>query len=668
MDVDPNFLAFLRDEENRAYNGTLLEEVEAAINSYNGADYGDEEEGRSQVVARDVAEVTDYMLTSVLDVFVASGRIVEFEAQNAGDEQQCNDATEAMHYLYRRKSGYRLIHDWAKAGLLEKIGIVKSCVETKRKRVDALYHPALVPDDAIAAEETGQPHPLDGAPMIRAITLEETAAEFPDYHVPLEEFSFSMDTTGDIDASPYLAHHPLKSLSDLIEMGYDRALVESISDDGDSGLSDYSALAQARNDNLPLMYSLGENRPGMLRKVRYREEYTFFDLDGDGIAERLKVCRVGNTVLNVEPVDYQPFEWWCPYPMQGRAVGQSLADKTMDIQRVNTVLERSMLDSLYAQLRPGTFIHEDSCGEHTIDDLLTIAPNRIVRFTGSVPPVPEQRTDVSSVAIQAIEFKTKQRENRTGITQLNRGVDENTLNDTAKGQAQLMSRGQQMERYLIRNFAEGVARLFMKKVGLMRRFGKPFQIRVDGQYHMVDPSQWPEDMEVQVAVGLGSGSKEDRIMFRQSIAQAQSMAMMSQSPVCTWQNVFNNLTALARDMNLQPNDLWTDPTQNPAAQQPQQPDPKTQALMAQVQVKQQEMQMRGAMDQQKLQLEAAKGEGQLQLQAQNAHAQAEIALRQQNLQGWLDTQQMKLEAAKHAATIDSSEKIAKMRPGGALDK
>jgi hypothetical protein len=32
--------------------------------------------------------------------------------------------------------------------------------------------------------------------------------------------------------------------------------------------------------------------------------------------------------------------------MQGRLIGQSLADKTTDIQRVNTVLERNMLDAL----------------------------------------------------------------------------------------------------------------------------------------------------------------------------------------------------------------------------------------------------------------------------------------------------------------------------------
>jgi hypothetical protein len=113
--------------------------------------------------------------------------------------------------------------------------------------------------------------------------------------------------------------------------------------------------------------------------------------------------------------------------------------------------------------------------------------------------------------MQAIEFKIRQRESRTGITRLNKGVDEDTLNDTAKGQAQLMSRGQQMERYIIRNFAEGVARLFMKKVGLMRKYAQPFQIRVDGQYRQVDPSQWPEDLEVQRQgrPGLGVQGRPD---------------------------------------------------------------------------------------------------------------------------------------------------------------
>lgn len=664
MDVDPNFLAFLQAEESRAYDGALMEEVEAAIESYNGSPYGDEEDGRSQVVARDVAETTDYMLTSVLDTFVASGRLVEFEPQNVGDEDLCDDATEAMHYLYRRKSGYRLIHDWAKAGLLEKIGVVKTYAEKRKQRVDALYHPAMIPQNAIEAEETDQPHPADGSPMIRAVTLEDAPVQFCDDYVPLEEFRVARDTLHDLDSAVYLAHITQKSLSDLVEMGFDPSLVSTAQGTVNPH---FTGLSVARDDGRSILYVEGNDRTGPNRKVWLNEEYVLFDLNGDGIAERLCVHRVGTTVLNVEEVDYQPFEYWCPYPMQGRLIGQSLADKTMDIQRVNTVLERNALDSLYSQVAPGHYVSDECQNEHTVDDLLTVRPNRLIRYTGVQPPIAEQKNDVSQIAFEAIEFKTRQRESRTGITRLNKGVDEDTLNETAKGQAQLMARGQQMERYIIRNFAEGVARLFMKKIGLMRKYSPPFQIRVDGQYREVDPSQWPEDMEVSVVVGLGSGSKQERIMYRQMVAQAQSMAMMNQAPVCTWENVFNNLASLSRDMGLAPNDIWTDPAQNPQPPQQRQ-DPKAMALMAQVQVKQQQVEQQAQADQQKIQLAAAQHVDQMHLQAMKDQAESALALRQQNLQAWIDQQQMKLEAEKHAATLDNQQKIAKLRPGGKLDK
>ena len=665
-----DLLSFLREEEDRAFDGALLDEVEAAINSYNGAEYGDEEDGRSQVVARDVSETGDYMLTSIIDVVAGSGRIVEFEPPSEQDEDQCDDATEAMHYFYRRKSGYRLIHDWAKAGLLEKIGIVKSCVERKRKRVDALYHPFALPENAIEAEETDQLHPEDGAPLIRAVSIEETAAEFPDYFVPLEEFRIAPDAR-DLDSAVYLCHLSEKSLSELVEMGFDRESVGGIGD----GSGPIISLSQARDDGRNSFTDIAE-RGGALRKVWLREEYVLFDLNNDGIAERLCVHRVGNNILTrdgqpaIEEVDYQPFEYWCPYPMQGRLIGQSLADKTMDIQRVNTVLERSMLDSLYAQLRPGTFINEESIGDHTIDDLLTIAPNRIVRYSGVQPPIPEQRGDVSAVAIQAIEFKTRQRESRTGITRLNKGVDEDTLNDTAQGQAQLMSRGQQMERYIIRNFAEGVARLFMKKVGLLRKYGEPFQIRVDGEYRTVDPSQWPEGMEINVRVGLGSGSKDERLQYRNMIAQTHTLLMQGQSPICTWENVYNNLTAAAKDAGLAPNDLYTHPDDNP--QQPQQ-DPAVMKLQAELQVKQQEMEQKRVEGEQQLQMMAAKHAGEAQIEAFRAQHEAELAVRQQNIDAWLQAREMVLQAHAHAAEQkradnESKAKISSLRRGGALNK
>lgn len=661
--MDDQLLSFLQSEEGRAFDGALLEEVEAAIRSYNGENYGDEEDGRSQVVARDVSETTDYMLTSVLDAFVASGRVVEFEPNDEGQEDNADDATEAMHYLYRRKSGYRLIHDWAKAGLLEKIAVVKACAESKKKRTEAIYHPAFLPDHAIEAEETGDMHPEDGSPLIRAVTLEDSPVQFKDYFVPLEEFGFSPDTV-DFDTSPYLNHHPLKTISDLIEMGFDPDVVMELQSN-DTVPS--QTLMQARDDGRSLM---SDDRTGVLRKVRYLEEYTFYDMDGDGIAERLKICRVGNTILDIEVIEDQPFEYWCPYPMQGRLIGQSLADKTMDIQRVNTVVERLMLDSGYQAVSPGTFVHEDSVGAHTIDDLLTVRPGRVVRWIGSQPPIPEQRPDITGPALQIIDFKTRQRESRTGITRLNKGVDEDTLNETAKGQAQLMARGQQMERYIIRNFGEGVARLFMKKVRLMRKHGQPFRIRVDGEYKQVDPSQWPEEMEVNVIVGLGSGSKQDRIMYRQLLFQAQTLAMQSQAPVCTWENVFNNLSGVTKDMGLAPNNLWTHPEDN---QQPQQPSPEMMKMQADVQMGQQKLMQAQQEGQQKLQLMAQQHASDAEVATFKAKMEADLAVRQQNLDMMLQNAQLHMEAQKHAHDMkmkadESKAKVRTLRKGGSLAK
>jgi hypothetical protein len=125
-----------------------------------------------------------------------------------------------MHYLYRKKSGYRLIHDWAKGGLLEKIGVVKTCVERKKQaRRERLSHPAFMPDNAIEAEETGEFHPEDGAPLIRAVSLEETG-RVPRLLCSAGRVPRAPDAR-DLDSAVYLCHITEKSMSDLVEMGFD---------------------------------------------------------------------------------------------------------------------------------------------------------------------------------------------------------------------------------------------------------------------------------------------------------------------------------------------------------------------------------------------------------------------------------------------------------------
>jgi hypothetical protein len=172
----------------------------------------------------------------------------------------------------------------------------------------------------------------------------------------------------------------------------------------------------------------------------------------------------------IEPTDYQPFVIYCPFPMPGRIVGHSLADKVTDIQRVNTALSALPWTACIATSRRAPRPRKEREREH-LRRPADRHPGPLVRYKGPNAPTPEPKNDVSRTAFQAIEFMIGQRESRTGITRLNQGLDADAMNKTATGTALMQAQGQQMEEYLARNFAEAVARLMRLKLKLMSRYG-----------------------------------------------------------------------------------------------------------------------------------------------------------------------------------------------------
>src|SRR5678816_811770 len=157
MIESPDLLAFLKEEEVRSRNEELLDRAETNLRSYKGDYYGDEIDGRSKAVARDVAEVIDHMEVSVLREFVSGDREVEFEPMSTEDEQAADDATEVMRRDFSRK-GYRLLHDWFKEGNVSVIGIAKACTETKKVKTERDIPELLLPmieGDVVAKKKIG---------------------------------------------------------------------------------------------------------------------------------------------------------------------------------------------------------------------------------------------------------------------------------------------------------------------------------------------------------------------------------------------------------------------------------------------------------------------------------------------------------------------------------
>lgn len=656
---NPELLAFLLREEQRAIDTTLDGERAVAISFYNGELFGDEEEGRSQIVTRDVAEVIDYAVISVLRPFVSGDKTVEFEAKSSADTQHAEDATRVvLHYLMQEQDGERVLHDMIKAGLLEKTGAAKVVVSQGAAReqvVDVTYDQLLEMDEPLAAE------PLDEMGMAYRVTVMQPGAfEFAVDAVPNEELRVSPEARN-LESALYIGHIVPKQLSDFITDGLSEEELEQLWSDAPASTS----IANARDSGRGKRDD-DAGASGMARRVWMREEYILYDLNGDGHSERLMVRRVGNNILSAEEVEEQPFFEWCPYPMQHRRVGQSLADKVMSIQRVRSLLMRQLMDNLYLSNAPRTYVDTSNLDPNTIDDLITTAgiAGAIVRHKGAAPT--EQATPmVAGPAMQALELWAGERESLTGITRLNQGLDADGISKTATGTALMQNRGEQQEEYWARNFSAAFGKGMRKFYRLLRQYGQAVEIKIDGQFRKIDPSAWPEDIGMAIRVGLGSGNKDERLQARMLVEQFQEKAMVAGLSNVTPKEVFNNFKGWIADAGLgNASDYFQDP--DTMGEQPERADPAMAKAQSEALISAQRLEGEQAQAEARLQIMAAESAAKRRLAEEEAAHRQRLDSERALFEASLARDRMALEADLARMKVANEASISSYRPGGDL--
>ncbi len=70
-----------------------------ATEYYRGMPFGNEEDGRSQVVSRDVRDTVQAILPSLMRVFFGSQKIVEFAPNGPEDVAMAEQATDYINYV-----------------------------------------------------------------------------------------------------------------------------------------------------------------------------------------------------------------------------------------------------------------------------------------------------------------------------------------------------------------------------------------------------------------------------------------------------------------------------------------------------------------------------------------------------------------------------------------
>lgn len=654
-------LSYLQSEEQRALDASLNEERKIALDFYHGRPFGDEVEGRSQLVTRDVAEVVDAMTVAIMRT-VVSDKVVEFEARELLDapegspeedpagwrasvqkaarraQDRAQDATALVAWQFMRaQSGYRIAHDCLKAGLLEKTGVFKTWAEPTYEVVDgeALASEIDADDTIIAAEPIADEFVMTEAGFEQVFHVRRRIpgkVRYRDEAVPNEEFRFSPEAR-ELDEAGYIQHRTRRSLAALMaDYGLTEDQANVLWDDS----NDAQSLADARDQGRGRLDSDIGWGAGLSRLVWVSEEYARWDIGGDGVEKLICVHRVGRTVLSIVEVDEQPFVIWCPFPMPHRIVGQSLADKTMDIQRVRSVLLRQAMDALYFANAPRPYIDMAMCDENTIDDVLSIVPGSPIRGRGPNSVQFLTQPFAAPHAFTALEFFTGERESRTGVTRHNQGLNADSLNMTATGYKLQADAGAQWEEYVARNYAEALAELFEKKLRLMKRYGAIEAVRTGGEFKRIDASEFEEEMDMTIRVGLGTGRKDARLQARMFVLEQQKEALMAGSPLVDNDKIYNSMAGIVTDSALgDPNMYVNDPAQF-AQDGDGASEEKDPAVI--------EAEGKIALEQQKLQLQSEASAAQIQLKREEAAANIE-AMREKHA---LEMEQRREAAAQEA--------------------
>lgn len=616
--------------------GDLADQRRKSMDYYLSQPFGNEVDGRSQVIDSVVHDVVEAALPDLLELFTASDEIVRFNPEQPGDEDAAKQATEYVNFIFHRDNdGFRILHWWFKDALLQKNGILKvfweETDEKKRHTFTGLLEDEV---NLILNEEGVEPveHEVDKDTGLHALTIlrDNPQGRVRIMPVPPEEFLIARRAVTLEDAS-FVAHRVRKTISELIEEGYDPEVLERIPSHDESEYNEERLARFNADDEWPVdAYGLD---PAM-RTVWITECYIKTDWDGDGVAElrKITVAGTGYEILDNEAIDDTPFVDITPIPMPHKFFGMSLADECMDITEIKSTILRQLLDNMYFANNHRTAVNE----RVNLDDLLTNRPGGVVRIEGHAPigdAFHEMQTNtIGNFAYPLLEYMDTIRESRTGITRYNQGMDADSLNKTAAGINMITQAANKRKQLIGRIFAETGVKVVMRKILrlVINHQDKPRMIRLRDEWVPMDPRSWNAEMDVSIDVGLGFGTQESKMFAMQRLMEMQQQIVMGQGgvngPLITWQEIHNSgakfLEAM-QEKNIDqfiknPEDATDEEKQ---AQAQPQPNPEAEAAQMEAQMKQGEMQAKMQAEQGKMQIEGAK------MQQADQHFQSEMELK-----------------------------------------
>lgn len=592
--TDDDLLAIIRSRSTYSSDTQtqISQERMIALDYYRQNPFGNEQDGRSQVITSDVRDTIEWMLPQLIEIFLGPDAPCEFKPDNPKDIEAAKQETKYVRWVFNEQNdGFLNLYTWIKDALLYKNGIIKcfwdeneESEQEEYKNINVVELEFLKADKYLKIDEiiyrigleeveeaalTGVP--IDQIQIDVKVTRTSDCSQIRIVPVAPENFYTDTDYSSvDLADCDFCREDTYLTESQLLEEGFPQDIIDL--------LPTYNPTDKTETANRFLQEGGLQTPPESdksTRKIKISDVYMKIDANGDGIAER-RFIKIGgdDKVLENEICDYVPYRAITPIIMTHKFTGMSVADLVMDLQLLKSTLWRQSLDSLYLSNNPRYTVIK---GAVELDDLLISRPGGIIRqdMAGAVGTL--ETPFVGANSLPMIEMIDKMREERTGVSSVSQGLSPDTLADSTNMMgAMIMNAAQARVKMIARIFGEtGYKSLMLLIHQLTLKYEQNEKIADlgDGEYVSINPTEWKKRTSMTVKVGVGYADRMQKIGSLERILTMQQQIFTGQQgegPLLNATNIYNAVNDLMELTGIDSRDRYFS---NPANYQPPPPPP-----------------------------------------------------------------------------------------------
>jgi hypothetical protein len=288
-DEEFRYIVFQAITDSQTYiDSYLAPQREQAMAYFLGELFGNEEDGRSQVIMTEVRDTILAMLPSLLRIFTGGDKVIEFVPKGAEDVQAAEQATDLINYVFMQENpGFRILHDAMKDALVLKTGVL-TWYKVDYEEVESYAYSGLLPEE-IALLTSDPDVTVESLTEVVDMTTGMAKTDLrirrvkrnPRYVVeciPPEQFLIDNEAAS-IDEAIYVGRRKLATISELVAMGYPRDIIEQ---NAGTGGFDMNNEVLVRNPADQSFFGITQTTDETTDKVFYVESYIRADRDGDG--------------------------------------------------------------------------------------------------------------------------------------------------------------------------------------------------------------------------------------------------------------------------------------------------------------------------------------------------------------------------------------------------